>query len=488
MKDNRPSIKRNFILNTTYQVLIMIVPLVTAPYVSRVLGADGVGIYSYTYANMIFFFMFGAMGVRIYGVREIAYLQNDPHGRSKLFFELMILRFFTSALAIAAYLVYLLQFVTVDYKVAALQMLFLVSGLFDIVWLFQGMEDFARVVLRNTLLKIFNIVLVFIFIKTREDVDVYTILMGSMAVAANLSVWAYVPRHIQAVPWRELRPFRHLKEEFLLFLPTIAIQIYMYVDKSMLRAFSVNSIENGYYDQAEKIVRLAISVITSLSMVMAPRIAKTFADGDRRLLDGYMRKTFRATWMLAVPVMFGIIGVSATFVPVFFGPGYDKVKLLAPMYSVAILFVSASQILGMQFLVGIGRQNVYTAAVTVSALVNILTNLVLIPRFASIGATAATTLAELVGAVICMVYCLRKDLLGLADVFGDSGKIWLAGLGMLGLLLLLTARLPVGVLPLLLEIAAGAAVYFVLLLFLRDRFLMTNIKSLADAVLKRRKS
>ena len=104
MSENKPSIKKNYILNTIYQVLILIVPLITTPYVSRILGADGVGIYSYTYSNVSYFLMVAALGSGTYGRREIAYVQNDLHKRSKLFFELIILKFTTSSIAIVSYI------------------------------------------------------------------------------------------------------------------------------------------------------------------------------------------------------------------------------------------------------------------------------------------------------------------------------------------------------------------------------------------------
>lgn len=482
MSENKPSIKKNFILNTIYQVLILIVPLVTTPYVSRVLGADGVGIYSYTYSNVSYFLLVGALGSRTYGSREIAYLQNDIEARSRVFFELVILRLITSSIAITAYVVYLFFFVSIDSKIAALQILYLIAGVFDIIWLFQGMEDFSRVVFRNTVLKIFNVILVFTLVKTGKDVDLYTIILAGMTLVADVSIWWYIPKYVKRIPLKELRPFRHIKAEFLLFLPTIAIQVYTYVDKSMIRAFSTSAVENGYYEQTEKIVRVAISVITSLSTVMAPRIAKTFADGNKDLLNTYMRKSFRFTWFMAIPVMFGIMGVSGTFVPVFFGSGYDKVKILMPLYSILIVFVSMSYILGIQFLIAIGRQNVYTVAVTISAVVNVAMNLVLIPHFASIGAAMATITAECIGAVAMMVYCRHQGLLSFSDMCGYTKQYWFSGIIMFGVVYIVTRLMSTGVVLLILEIIVGIAVYAGVLLILKDQLFFSNIKSVCGFI------
>ena len=465
MSENKPSIKKNYILNTIYQVLILIVPLITTPYVSRILGADGVGIYSYTYSNVSYFLMVAALGSGTYGRREIAYVQNDLHKRSKLFFELIILKFTTSSIAIVSYIIYLTHFVVADKYIAALQTI--------------------RVVFRNTIVKIFNVLLVFLLIKGKGDVGKYTIILAGMTLVANLSIWRYVPKYIGHVSLEDLHPLRHFKGEFLLFLPTVAIHIYTYVDKSMIRAFSTTATENGYYEQTEKIVRVAISVITSLSTVMAPRIAKTFAEGNRELLNSYMRKSFRLTWMMAIPVMFGIMGVSNIFVPVFFGTGYDKVKILMPLYSILIIFVSMSYILGIQFLISIGKQNVYTFAVSISAVVNLLMNLVLIPQLASVGATVATITAECVGAVSMILYCHKQGLLHSSEMFGNTKQYWFAGVIMFLVVYFTTSRIRIGFMQLILEIVLGIAVYIGILLILRDQLLISNLKSAAVLVKKK---
>ena len=485
MSENKPSIKKNYILNTIYQVLILIVPLITTPYVSRILGADGVGIYSYTYSNVSYFLMVAALGSGTYGRREIAYVQNDLHKRSKLFFELIILKFTTSSIAIVSYIIYLTHFVVADKYIAALQTIYLIAGAFDIIWLFQGMEDFSRVVFRNTIVKIFNVLLVFLLIKGKGDVGKYTIILAGMTLVANLSIWRYVPKYIGHVSLEDLHPLRHFKGEFLLFFFFFFFHIYTYVDKSMIRAFSTTATENGYYEQTEKIVRVAISVITSLSTVMAPRIAKTFAEGNRELLNSYMRKSFRLTWMMAIPVMFGIMGVSNIFVPVFFGTGYDKVKILMPLYSILIIFVSMSYILGIQFLISIGKQNVYTFAVSISAVVNLLMNLVLIPQLASVGATVATITAECVGAVSMILYCHKQGLLHSSEMFGNTKQYWFAGVIMFLVVYFTTSRIRIGFMQLILEIVLGIAVYIGILLILRDQLLISNLKSAAVLVKKK---
>ena len=188
---------------------------------------------------------------------------------------------------------------------------------------------------------------------------------------------------------------------------------------------------------------------------------------------------------MAIPVMFGIMGVSNIFVPVFFGTGYDKVKILMPLYSILIIFVSMSYILGIQFLISIGKQNVYTFAVSISAVVNLLMNLVLIPQLASVGATVATITAECVGAVSMILYCHKQGLLHSSEMFGNTKQYWFAGVIMFLVVYFTTSRIRIGFMQLILEIVLGIAVYIGILLILRDQLLISNLKSAAVLVKKK---
>lgn len=465
----------NYLLNTTYQVLVILVPVITTPYISRVLGASGVGVYSYTYSIVSYFILISSLGSSTYGRREIAYCQDNRELRSIKFWTVFSLKTVTGSISIFMYLLYVFLYAGAYKDIAFIQSLYLFSDLFDIIWLFQGMEDFKRVVIRNATLKLINICFIFSFVKNENDVWLYTIILSGMNLVANLSMWLSAPKYISFIPLKKLRPFSIFKEEFSLFLPTIAVQMYTYLDKSMIGLFSVGTVENGYYEQTEKIVRMALAVVTSLGTVMTPRIAKLFSEGRMDAIQENIRKSFRFTCMLALPVMFGIIAVSQIFVPVFFGKGFEKILVLLPLYALVIPFVSLSNLLGIQFLIPIGKQNAYTAAVSLSAILNVFVNFILIPRYYSVGACVATIIAEAIGSLYMVGYCRKKRLLQLKYIFADSRNYIVASALMCCIILVASHIAKETVSSLIILIVIGMGIYFASLTVLKDRIIMDVI-------------
>ena len=249
----KKSIAVNYILNTTYQILILIVPLITTPYISRVLGAEGIGVYSYTYSVVSYFLIVAAMGTTTYGQRTIAYYQDDKYKRSCKFFEILLFRALTTGVCSIGYIWYLCSPYCQYNKVATIQIIYLIAIAFDISWLFQGLEDFKRIVLRNTIAKIFNIVLILTVVKQARDVDKYTFILAGMTFVANISVWPYVPKIIQKVRLSDVKPLKNTREIFLLFIPTIAIQVNAVLDKTMIGGFAISAAETATMNKPKKL-------------------------------------------------------------------------------------------------------------------------------------------------------------------------------------------------------------------------------------------
>lgn len=478
LKMQKKSIAVNYILNTTYQILILIVPLITTPYISRVLGAEGIGVYSYTYSVVSYFLIVAAMGTTTYGQRTIAYYQDDKYKRSCKFFEILLFRALTTGVCSIGYIWYLCSPYCQYNKVATIQIIYLIAIAFDISWLFQGLEDFKRIVLRNTIAKIFNVVLILTVVKQAGDVDKYTFILAGMTFVANISVWPHVPKIIQKVKLSDVKPLKNTREIFLLFIPTIAIQVNAVLDKTMIGGFAISAAENGYYEQTEKIVRMALAVVTSLGTVMIPRIAKLFHDKKTEQMRQYIQQSYQFVWIIGIPIMMGVMAIADTFVPVFYGSGYDKIKILLPIYSLSVIPVALSNVTGCQFLIPTKKQNVYSAAVLSSTVVNVTLNSFLIPRFLSYGAASASVIAECVGCIIMIVYVEVKHLVDIKRVFSISLKKWVAGIVMFLCVKVSNEICNTSVLGLTFLILEGTIIYIITLLVLRDEFFCNMIKKL----------
>ena len=225
MAKAKNDVKLNYIYNAAYQVLMLIAPLITAPYLSRVLEPDGVGTVSYVESIVSYFTLFATMGISIYGQREISYVQDDIKKRTVVFWNTKVLGFCTSIAASVVYVIFALlqKEQSTLYLILTLN---LVAVFFDITWFFQGMEEFGKTVARNAVVKLLQIAYFFLFIKTKDDMPLYVLGLGLFTALGNLSLWVYLPRYVSKVVWSELRPFCDLRVVWSLFIPTIALQIY----------------------------------------------------------------------------------------------------------------------------------------------------------------------------------------------------------------------------------------------------------------------
>ena len=470
------SLKKNYIYNLSYQILVLILPLLTAPYISRVLGAENIGIYSYTVSITTYFVTFGALGIALYGQREIAYLQNDKKQYSKTFYEIVILRAITMSISLFIFY-FVFVFKQNEYQIYyQILLLEIIGNLFDISWFFQGMEEFKKTVMRNTIVRILSLISIFSLVKTRDDLYIYFIIYVLSIFIGNISLWFYLPRYIKKIKLKELNIFRHLKPTIALFIPQIAIQVYTLLDKTMIGTIIMDKAEVGYYDQGQKIIKVVLTVVTSLGTVMMPRIANTYAKGNKKKIQEYMSKSFNMVFFLAFPIIFGIIIISDIFVPIFFGDEYIPVINLMKVISPIILLIGLSNVTGTQFLLPTKRQKEFTLSVVFGACVNFVFNMFLIPRYGALGASVGTVLAELT--VTCIQAYFVKDDFNIKNIIRLSWKYLFSSLIMFIICSIFDVFMYTNWISAIIQISTGGLTYITVLLILKDRFLMDIVNKL----------
>lgn len=408
----RGKLIKNYIYNTLYQILILIAPLITTPYVSRVLGVTNIGIYNYAQSVATYFVLIGAVGTTLYGQREVAYLQEKPRERSIAFWEIELFRII--CVLVCTIIFTLLFWSNGDYyMVYRLMILEIIATAFDISWLFMGMENFKVTVIRNTLIKILGIVGVFLLVKTKDDLNIYTLCISISILIGHLSLWVSIRKYLVKcnVTFREiLEGIAHrVKPILVLFLPQIAMDVYMVLDKTMLGLLATNIDEVGYYSQAQKIVKLVLSIITSLGVVMLPSMAALFAKGDNDGIKKSITIAFRFIYMLSFAILFGLCAIAPVFVPIYFGKGYDPVSFLIILISPILILIATSNVIGKQYLLPTSQQKAFTISIICGACINFVLNLVLIRLWNAVGASIATVIAELAVTVVQCFY-VRKQL------------------------------------------------------------------------------
>ena len=479
---SKKSIKKNYIFNVAYQILTLITPFITAPYLSRVLQPDGIGRVSFAESIVSYFSLIAVMGIATYGQREISYVRDNVEKRSETFWNTKILEFCTSGLTVLLYLFFAI-FQKENLSIYLILTLNLVSVFFDITWFFQGMEDFEKIVIRNAIFKLLQIIYIFIFVKDKGDIALYVFGMGLFSTLGNISLWAYLPQYIMRVSFSKLKPFRDIKIVCSLFIPSVATQIYTVLDKTMLGIITRNSYENGYYEQAQKISKMLLTVVTSLISVMIPRMGYLFEHKQTDQVMRYMYRSYRFVWFLGVPMCLGMIMVSDNFVPWFLGNGYEKVSNLLKILPFLILAIGINGVTGGQFLIPSKRQNLFSITVIVGAMTNLVMNLVMIYYLKSVGAAIASVVAETTIALVQFIF-VRSEI-SIKKVIMEGIPYYIAGAIMCMCLIPLKYILKPSFLNSMLMVMMGAAVYFLVLIIKKDDFFVRNVKVLFTNIIKK---
>lgn len=399
------SLKRNVIYNSVYQFLILFLPFITAPYLSRVVGPDGIGLFSYSYSIALYFTLFALLGLNNYGNREIASVQNDPVKRSRLFFEIYITQISSFTVCLVIYLLYAFNF-AYDKKAAVIQSIFVLSSLLDVNWFFFGMEKFKITVLRNTVIKLITMLLIFVLVKNSDDLYIYITVMASGYLVSQLSLWPFLKKYVHFTSITFHGVIRHIRPNLVLFIPVISVSVYKIMDKVMLGHLGTME-ELGFFDNAEKIINVPIALITAIGTVMMPRMTNLIASNKIKESRVYIDKTMLIMLFFATGAMMGIVAISDVLSITYYGNDFQSSGVVMNYLAITILFLACGNVIRSQYLIPNRKDSVYITSAILGAISNFIVNLLLIPRLGAIGAAIGTVVAEF---IVCFyqLYSVRK--------------------------------------------------------------------------------
>ena len=464
-----PSVKKNYIYNLIYQVLTLLTPFITTPYISRILGAEGTGVQSYTNSVVQYFAILAALGTASYGQREIARHRDNKEERSRLFWEIELLCAVTTAACLVVWMG-VIGFSQAYRPYYAVLTLTLAAVALDISWFFGGLERYGLIVLRNLIIKAAGILMLFVFIKSREDLLLYVALIAATGFLGNLSMWGYLRHFLVKVDFKRLSIKRHFKETLVYFVPTIATSVYTILDKTMLGWFTGDDkTQNGYYEYATGFVNMAKILILSYNAVVSARMSYLFAEERMEEIHRRAEESLSFVMLLAVPMAVGLAAISPGFVPWFLGPGYEPVIQLLYVCSPLVLVVGLSDCMGSLILTPSGQRAKSGKVIVAGSAVNFILNLLAIPRFGAAGAAGASVAAEVF--ITCMYLYLCRGYIGPRLLAACSVKRLAAAAVMFAAVRMLGDVLAPGPLMTFGQVCAGAAVYFLLLFFAGDGFL-----------------
>lgn len=473
------SIKANYIYNLAYQIIAIAVPLFTTPYISRRLGVAAIGDYSYISGIVSYFGLIAGTGTVNFARREIAVCQNDRMQRSILFWEIFFFRLLCIGLAFLIYTVYFINFMPQYRKLFCIQYLVLLSWTADITWYFQGTENFRITSVRNSMVKMTEAVFIFALVKKESDLYVYVFIISTTELIGNLTMCGRAFKEIIWPGFHRIHITENIKGIMGLFMPVLAIQLYTVLDKTMLGSLC-DTTEVGYYSQAEKVIKLALTLPSALISVLLPRLAVLYRNNDIESINKYYRKTLNFIFLLSVPMLAGCFMLSTEFVPVFFGKGYDPVINLMRVECLLFVVLSLGRLFG-NFLISMNRQKKYTVAVTLAAITNMILNYIFIGcmDLGAMGAAIASVVAESISTGVQLYFI--KDLFGCEAIFREITGYLLPASVMMAAILMIQNFFD-GIICLLLSIITGVAVYGLMLIFCKNEIVINMLQYMVNMI------
>lgn len=405
----KTSITKNYLYNLAYQIISIMLPLITLPYIARVLGSGGLGIYVFTFAIVQYAVLVASLGISFYGNKEIAATRDNIEKRNKTFCNLLYLNIISS---LSVFFTFILVLILTNYEykqVLLIQSLNILALTFDISWFFMGLEDFKKTVLRNIFVKIIGLILIFTLVKNANDVCLYTFIISATSLIGNITFWFYLPDlkiKLLKPDFKMIRKF--LWPAFLLLLPQIASQIYWLFGKLMLGAMSFLS-EAAFYDTGVKICAVLLTLGNSLSIILLPRLSNTIANGQFEENKKYLNDAMIFNCFICFPIAAGIFVISDTFVPWFLGHDFLKTIIILKLLSFILLMIPISNLLANQ-LIALNKFKNIIICTFIGVFVNIISNLILIPKIYAIGASISTLLTEFIMTVY-IIFILKEYIL-----------------------------------------------------------------------------
>lgn len=474
-KNKELSLNKNFIYNFINQVLLLIVPVITTPYLARVLGVEMNGRISFASSVISYFVLFANYGFNTYGQREIAKCQNNKEKENSIFWSITLMKAsFTSLALIILFSMTLGNVFASKYKTFILFQSFLVANCtFDVSFFFQGIEDFKSTTIRSIILRVVGMICIFSFVKKQDDAWIYVLSNSLTAILSSILMWPIIIKRVGFVKKSNVHFRRHLKPATLIFLPMIAVTIYSVFDKTMIGMLAPNpDYANGNYEQAYKLNSIILLLVTVISPVMGTRNAHDYKDGNIIEMKRHLYMASRYVWMISLPLVCGVAVLAKNLSSWFLGSGYDEVSVLLSIMSIRFVCSGFSEIFSTQLFIPIGKEKYCTIVSSIAAVINFSLNIFFIKQWGAIGAAITTSIVEFMTVVIYAFIADNHGYLSIKRVISMTPKYIIASLVMLLALLFMNRYLAYGIWTFLFEVIIGGSIYFLTLAFLKDKFFL----------------
>lgn len=468
----KDSLKKNFIYNMLSQLVTLLVPLISTPYVSRILHEDGVGQVSFSLAMVSYFTLFASLGFASYGQREIAKYQNDLEKQSVIFHEINISRFLTTILV---QFIFIIIFFTIGFGekynlLILVSSINIISVIFDISFYYQGIEKFKIITLRTIILKLLGLIGILIFVKNENDTWIYILCTCLSTFVSNIVMWPSALKRVGLKNIKKINIWKHFLPSFLIFLPTLATTIYSVLDRTMIGYLAPNpDYANGCYEQAYKINSMALIPMAVIASILIPRNAYDYQHNNTNELKEHIYFSSRMAWFLGLPIIIAFFVLSKNLSYWFLGEGYDSVPNLLIIMSFRMIFSGFGTVFGTILFIPIGKEKYSTYATMVGAFLNFILNLILIPKYGAVGAATTTVVTEFIVTFVLCVFVFKSKIVSLKKCFIVAIKYLIAACIMFIPIYLTQKKMNYSILSFCIISIEGFIIYIICLIIMKEK-------------------
>lgn len=453
---------KNYLYNLSYQILTIILPIITVPYVTRIFTSEDLGNYGFYNSIVSYFSLFAMLGIGLYGTKQIASASDV----NSTFWNIYAIQLIASLISIFVYVIVILCIPTMSGIIPLILFISLFSKIIDISWLFSGKEDFKKITLRNTVVKVVGVISIFTFIKNSEDLYLYILLIVVFDFLGQVVMWIPAKKFIKRPSFNMKIIKKNLHPIVLLFLPQVAISLYVVLDRTLLGLLGSYS-DVGIYEQGQKLTSIIYKIVSSLGVVMLPRVANLLSERKEKEAQNMVKFSFILYNLIIFPMIFGLIAVNEVFVKLFLGKDFQDVKYVLYITTINIMLVGWTNILGYQVLVVRNKNKEFMLSTTIPAFVSVAVNIAVIPLFGYIGASITAVIVEFLAFTIQWYY--SRNIINKKLLFNkDLVKIICSSLVMFGAVMLCKMTLGLdGIIGLMIYLAVGGTSYLGMIFLLK---------------------
>lgn len=453
---------KNYLYNLSYQILTIILPIITVPYVTRIFTSEALGNYIFYNSIVSYFSLFAMLGIGVYGTKQIAAASDV----SSTFWNIYAIQFIASILAIAVYLIVAFSIPQMSGVIPLIVGITLFANMMDISWLFSGKEDFKKITIRNIVVRLIGVISIFTFVKSSDDLYLYVFLIVIFDFLGQFVMWVPAKKFIKRPSFNAKVIKKNLHPIVLLFLPQVAISLYVVLDRTLLGLLGSYS-DVGIYEQGQKLISILLKVVSSLGVVMLPRVANLLSERRDKEAQNMVKFSFILYNLIIFPMIFGLIAVNEVFVKLFLGQNFQDVKYVLYVIVFNIMFVGWTNILGYQVLVVRNKNKEFMLSTTIPAFVSVAVNIAVIPFFGYIGASITSVVVEIL--VFAIQWYYSRNIINKKLLFNkDLAKIILSSLVMFGAVMLCKMTLGLdGIIGLVIYLAVGGISYLGMIFLLK---------------------